>query len=234
MAVGKRLGTDGALDLLLRTGPRGAGLLGLRPEGLTLARVRQSAHGLDLGALEPRLARVLATPDARVDAAPAPFVAELSRALADREAAHASAGGALVLVGRRHLRSNNSWLHNSRALVKGPPRCTLLMSPADARSRGLVTGATVEVASRVGRVRVPVEVSDEMMEGVVSLPHGWGHDRPGTRAAVAAAHAGASANDLTDEALLDRLSGNAAFSALSVTVQPVAVDRPRPLAGDTP
>lgn len=219
VAAVKRIGPEGLLEVFLRTGPHGAGLLGTKAEGLTLGRLRKAPHGVDLGPLEPRLERLIATPNHRVQAAPARFVAELGaleRAL--DEAVSRRASGELVLVGRRHLRSNNSWLHNSHALVKGPPRCTLLMSPSDARARGLASGGAALITSRVGELRVPVEVSDEMMDGVVSLPHGWGHDRPGVEMRVASTHAGASLNDVTDEEMLDRLSGNAAFSGLSVTV----------------
>lgn len=233
VAAAARFGTDGFLELFLRLGPYGAGLLGLRHEGLTLSRLRQAPHGLDLGPLEPRLGQICAKTGRRVQAAPARFVAEaeelegvLSRAAARKERAE------LFLVGRRHLRSNNSWLHNSHALVKGPARCTLLMNPADARARGLADGADVLLSSRVGSLRVPVEISAEMMQGVVSLPHGWGHDRPGVKLRVAAAHPGASLNDVTDEAVLDKLSGNAAFSGLAVTVEAVRSREVR--SGDRP
>ncbi len=220
VAALKRFGTEGLLDLFLRLGPQGAGLFGTKAEGLTLSRLRKAPHGIDLGPLAPRLASLLATPNRRVQAAPPRFLRELGRLERGIDAADARRrAGELVLVGRRHLRSNNSWLHNSHALVKGPARCTLLMSPKDARARGLSTGSIAVLASRVGDVRVPVEVSDEMMEGVVSLPHGWGHDRPGVEMRVATNHAGASLNDVTDEEMLDRLSGNAAFSGLSVTVR---------------
>jgi anaerobic selenocysteine-containing dehydrogenase len=173
VAAAKRFAPEGLLDVLLRVGPHGAGILGTRAEGLTLSRLRAAPHGVDLGALEPRLARLLDTPNGRVQAAPARFIAELAVLERGLEAGDSGrAGGGLVLVGRRHLRSNNSWLHNSQALVKGPARCTLLMHPNDARARGVSTGSTVRLTSRVGTVNVPVEVSDVMMDGVVSLPHG--------------------------------------------------------------
>ncbi len=222
VAATKRFGTDGFLDLFLRLGPHGAGVLGQRPHGLTLSRLRHAPHGIDLGPLEPRLGALCEKTGRAVQAAPQRFVAEASslEELLER-AARRKERGQLVLVGRRHLRSNNSWLHNSRALVKGPVRCTLLMSPADARARGIATGAEVTLRSRVGSIVVPVEISEEMMEGVVSLPHGWGHDRPGVKMGVATAHAGVSLNDVTDEMALDKLSGNAAFSGLDVAVEAV-------------
>jgi anaerobic selenocysteine-containing dehydrogenase len=130
----------------------------------------------------------------------------------------------LVLIGRRQLRSNNSWMHNVATMMRGSNRCTLLMHPADAERLGLIEGSVAEVASRVGRVRVPVEVTDEVMPGVVSLPHGWGHGAPDVRLSVAAAHPGVSSNDLTDEDSIDPLSGNSVMNGIPVTV--TAVDAP--------
>ena len=127
-----------------------------------------------------------------------------------------------MLIGRRHVRSNNSWLHNSPRLVKGKPRCTLLMHPDDAAGRGVTDGATVRLRSRVGEVEVPVEVTADVMPGVVCLPHGWGHDRPGARMQVARAHAGVNSNRLTDELAIDALSGNAVLNGIPVTVEAVA------------
>ncbi len=123
-----------------------------------------------------------------------------------------------MLIGRRALRSNNSWMHNSLRLVKGPPGCVLLIHPEDAKERGIEAGERARVSSRVGSVEVPVGLSEDVGRGVVSLPHGWGHARAGAALRVAAEHAGASVNDLTDERSVDALSGNAAFSGLPVTV----------------
>ena len=122
-------------------------------------------------------------------------------------------------IGRRDLRSNNSWMHNSYRLVKGRNHCTLLMHPNDAARLGIGDGTRVRVRSRAGLVAVDAELTEDVMPGVVSLPHGWGHDRPGVRLAVASAHAGASINDLTDELAIDALSGNAAFSGVAVAVE---------------
>jgi anaerobic selenocysteine-containing dehydrogenase len=130
----------------------------------------------------------------------------------------APAAGILQLIGRRQLRNNNSWMHNSERLTSGAERCTLLMHPDDASARGLVKGQRVRVTSRVGSVMVSLEITDAIMPGVVSLPHGWGHDRPGMRLRVATAHPGASVNDLTDEALVDALAGTASFSGVPVSV----------------
>jgi anaerobic selenocysteine-containing dehydrogenase len=209
------LGPRGIVDLLLRTGPYGAWRRGGR--GLSLAAVEAAPHGIDLGPLTPALPGVLETPGRRIALAPAPLAADVARlrtALLDVRAAR----NGLRLVGRRDLRSNNSWMHNSARLVKGPERCTLLMHPEDARARGLLAGDRVEVRSRAGAVAVPLAITDEMMPGVVSLPHGWGHGRPGVGLAVASTHAGASLNDVTDEQVVDALAGTAALNGVPVDV----------------
>jgi anaerobic selenocysteine-containing dehydrogenase len=212
------LGPRGIVDILLRTGPYGVLRRGAR--GLSVATLLAEPHGVDLGPLVPVLGARLHKLGQKLELAPQPFLADLPRvahAFRERRAA-----GALVLIGRRQLRSNNSWLHNSARLIKGPPRCTLQMNPRDAKQRSLQKGALVEVRSRVGSVRVPLEITDALMEGVVSLPHGFGHARraggPKTAQRVAEAHAGESINDLTDERRVDELSGNASFSGLPVEV----------------
>ena len=126
----------------------------------------------------------------------------------------------LKLIGRRHVRSNNSWMHNYHRLMKGRGRCTLLMHPQDLQQRGIIQGREVDIRSRVGTVRVVVEASTEMMPGVVSLPHGFGHNREGIRMDIARQHAGVSCNDITDELALDELSGNAAVNGVAVEVHP--------------
>ncbi len=218
-----RLGPRGLLSLGLRTGPYGSGW---RPfgQGLTLKKVENAVHGLDLGPLQPCLPDRLHTPSKRIELAPAIFLANLARLQSRLEAVAASSSSidstALLLVGRRQVRSNNSWMHNYPRLMRGKDRCTLLMHPDDARQRGLHEGQRVSVTSRTGQVEVPLEVSDQMMPGVVSLPHGWGHDRSGARLLVAQQHPGASLNDLTDDQFIDPLSGNAAFSGVPVEVRP--------------
>jgi anaerobic selenocysteine-containing dehydrogenase len=196
---------------------------GLRagPHGLSVRELAKHPHGVDLGPLESRLPNVLGTPDRKMHLAPERLIADVARLRAKLEAPeHATANGAdLVLVGRRLLRSNNSWMHNSHRLVKGREACTLLMHPRDAGARGLETGARVRLRSRVGEVRVPLEVTDDIAPGVVSLPHGFGHDRDGVVLGVARAHAGASINDVTDESRVDALGGTAAFSGTPVTVE---------------
>ena len=204
----RALRPDRLLDLLLRVGPH----------GLTLARLRAAPHGIDLGPLQPeRIAARIATRDGMIDIAPEQFLGEGRRRLGAEADGHGEEG--LVLIGRRHARSNNSWMHNSPRLMKGPARCTLLIHPDDAAPRGLVTGDLADMASQAGAVTVPVEVTEAIRPGVVSLPHGWGHDRDGVRLGVAREHAGASANDATSERHLDTLSGNAAFNGLPVSVR---------------
>ncbi|MBL8741306.1 MAG: molybdopterin-dependent oxidoreductase [Myxococcales bacterium] len=227
LAARMRTGSSAAGVVLRRTvvsavsalGPSGVVEIGLRvgPHRLSLRKLADHPHGLDLGPLTPRLPQVLETKDGRVALAPAKLMTEARRLFCEP----VPEVPALVLIGRRHLRSNNSWLHNAAQLVKGKPRCTLLMHPDDASRRGLADGDRVSIASRVGRVEAPLEVSDCIMPGVVSLPHGFGHDRARVELAVARAHAGVSVNDITDDALVDRLSGNAAFSGVPVVVSPV-------------
>lgn len=215
------LGPERLVDLGLRFGPYGARLNPFS-HGLTLRKVREAEHGIDLGPLRPCLPERLRTSDKRIDLAPAVLVKDVDRVkthLLD-QASHES-NGHLRLIGRRQLRSNNSWMHNTERLLRGKPQCTILMHPSDAAHRQLVSGQTVVVKSRVGSVEIPIEISDEMMPGVVSIPHGWGHDRPGIQIDVAKQHAGSSINDLTDHLAIDTLCGTAAFNGISVTVEPL-------------
>lgn len=199
------------IDLGLR-----AGLYGDATEHkLSLETLRDHPHGLDLGALKPNLQPRLKTANQRIQAAPAVILADLARFSAMQAPQQA---GELLLIGRRHVRSNNSWMHNYHRLVKGKPRHQLLMHPDDLSSRGLTDGQWVRVSSRVGVVEVQVLGSVEMMPGVVSLPHGWGHARPGVQMSIASEQPGVSANDLTDEHQLDALSGNAVLNGVPVHV----------------
>jgi anaerobic selenocysteine-containing dehydrogenase len=208
----RALGPRRVLDGLLRIGPHG-----LRSKTrLSVRALEASPHGVDLGPLEPRFPRALNTPGKRLQLAPALYQEDLGRLEGQLDG---GATNGLRLIGRRQLRSNNSWMHNAQRLVKGPPACTLLMHPDDAKARNLADGQKVKVRSRVGEVTVPLAVSTEIAPGVVSLPHGWGHARRGTALTVAEAHAGASINDLTDELRLDALSGNAGFSDVPVSVE---------------
>lgn len=215
----RRFGPRRLLDLLLRFGPHGRGLMG--SQGLSLAELEARPHGVDLGPLRPRLADIVDTDDGKVALAPKRIVGDVAR-LEKSLHENGTANGGLLLIGRRNLRSNNSWMHNTVRLVKGPESCTLIMHPADAEERGVAQGDQVRVRSRVGEVTVPVVVSSDIARGVVSLPHGWGHARQGVSLEVARAHAGASVNDLTDELLVDSVSGTASLSGVPVTVAPIA------------
>ena len=213
-ALLNRTGPEKLLDLRLRSGPYGDGF-GANPDGLSLAVLEANPHGVDLGPLQPRLPMALDTESGKVELAPEAVVADTRRLLAAIEEGQPDG---LVLVGRRHVRSNNSWMHNVEVLVKGKDRCTLQIHPADAAAAGVTAGETVMVRSRVGAVAVPIEVTEGIRRGVVSLPHGWGHDAEGSRLRVASARPGVNSNVLTDEAVIDPLSGNATLNGIPVEI----------------
>jgi anaerobic selenocysteine-containing dehydrogenase len=217
-ALEPQVGPERLLDLMLRSGPYGDGFGARADGGLSLAALRDAPHGIDLGPLRPRLPDALRTRSGRIELAPEPIVADVARlrAALDRPAADGP-----VLVGRRHLRSNNSWMHNLPMLVRGPAQCTLHVHPQDAERYGLSDGAPALLRSRTGHVEATVQVTDAVMPGVVSLPHGWGHDAPDVRLRVASAHAGTNSNVLSDELLFDALSGNAVLNGIPVSLAPV-------------
>jgi anaerobic selenocysteine-containing dehydrogenase len=215
-ALKPQSGVQRLLDLGLRGGPFGD-QFGRNPGGLTLAAVRAAPSGIDLGPMEARIPEILRTPSGRIELAPPLLIADLQRAAADLAAPVPQ----LVLIGRRQLRSNNSWMHNLPVLSKGAYRCTALVHPQDAARYGVSDGALAELARDGRRITVQVEVSEQMMPGVVSLPHGWGHDQPDTRMAVAAERPGANINALLDEQLRDPLSGNAVLSGIPVTLRAI-------------
>ncbi|MFE7835212.1 molybdopterin oxidoreductase family protein [Streptomyces sp. NPDC057474] len=204
-------GPERRLDMMLRLGPYGDGF-GAEPDGLTLAQLLAHPHGIDLGPLKPRLPQPLKTVSGRIELLPQPIVDDLPRL---RTALRERPDG-LVLIGRRHLRSNNSWLHNIPALTGGTNRCTLHIHPDDADRLALADGDAVRIKGAGGEVTAPVEVTDVVRRGVVSLPHGWGHDRPGTRMSHAAIDPGVNVNQLLDGSLLDPLSGNAVLNGIPV------------------
>lgn len=208
--AGDRTGPARLMDLLLRAGPY----------DLTLDDLEAAPHGIDLGPLKPRLPEALRTPSGKVELAPEPLVADVPRLQAELGRTD---GNGFVLIGRRQLRSNNSWMHNLLPLVKGKDRCTAWVNPEDAERLGLADGAIASVRSRAGEVEVPVEVTSDIMPGVVSIPHGWGHDVDGVRLAVASAHAGVNSNLLADETVVEPLSGNAVFNGIPVEVRALAV-----------
>jgi anaerobic selenocysteine-containing dehydrogenase len=214
LSASGRRGPERMLDFMLRTGPFGDGF-GANPDGTSLDDLVSRPHGRDFGALVSRVPEILRTPSGMIELAPEPLVTDLARLEA---AADELATRGLVLVGRRHLRSNNSWMHNVEVLVKGAQRCTLQVHPHDAVALGLVDGGAATITSRVGSVRAPVEVTESIRPGVVSLPHGWGHDVPGTRMRVAAEHAGVNSNVLSDDKAMDPLSGTSVLNGIPVEV----------------
>ncbi len=211
-----RRGTARMLDFMLQTGPYGAAF-DANPTGLSLDVLLANPHGVDLGALEPRIPEGLRTPTGMIELSPPLLIADLVRLEASIDKADNSQ---MLLVGRRDLKSNNSWMHNIKVLTKGSLSCTAHVHPDDAARLGLSDGATVRITSRVGSVDAPVEVTDSVRQGVVSLPHGWGHGVAGTQMGVAAEKAGVNSNILTDDQVMDPLSGNAALNAIPVTLQP--------------
>jgi anaerobic selenocysteine-containing dehydrogenase len=214
-ALEPRDGPERLLDLLLRTGPYGDGFGG--NGGLTLDKLEESPHGVDLGPLEPRIPEVLRTASGKIELAPPEIAADVERL----RARLAPRNGSIVLIGRRELRSNNSWMHNLNVLVKGKERCTMHVHPEDAARLGLTDGALAHVSSRVGEVDVPVEITDAIMPGVVSIPHGWGHDAPGAKLSIAATKPGTNSNVLADEDVVEPISGNAVLNGIPVEIAPV-------------
>ncbi|SFU36528.1 molybdopterin-dependent oxidoreductase [Pseudoduganella namucuonensis] len=212
-----RRGVERMLDLGLRGGAYGD-QFGRAPGGLTLDKVRAAPSGIDLGPMTPRIPELLRTPSGKIELAPQMLLDDLARAAADL----AAPAPGLVIIGRRQLRSNNSWMHNLPVLAKGAYRCTALVHPADAARLGLADGGQAEVRNGAKRIEVLVEVSEQMMPGVVSLPHGWGHNLPGTRMGVAAERPGVNLNALLDENLRDPLSGNAVLSGIPIEMAPLA------------
>lgn len=206
-------GPERMLDLTLRTGPFGD-QYGKNPGGLTLDLLKQNPNGIDFGPMVPQLPEILGTPDRKIRLAPQYLLDDLPRLAARLE----RPAEPLVLVSRRHLRSNNTWLHNVPALMKGKDRCTLLIHPDDAARCGVSDNDIVTVKSEAGEIKVPVEVTDAIKPGVVSMPHGWGHGKPGTRMSVANGSPGANTNALSVPTFIDEPSGNGALNGIPVTV----------------
>jgi len=207
--------TEQRLDLLLRLGAYGDGF-GAQPQGLCLQRLVEAPHGIDLGPLQSRIPEILRTPSGQIELAPQEIRQDLDRLRTGIEALR----DGLVLIGRRHLRSSNSWMHNLSVLNSGSNTCTLQVHPNTASEMGLTDGADACVTSRSGEVTVTVEVTGGIRPGVVSLPHGWGHSMPGTRGADAGARPGVNSNLLTDPLALDPLSGTSVLNGIPVTVKP--------------
>ncbi|HEY6410166.1 MAG TPA: molybdopterin dinucleotide binding domain-containing protein, partial [Ktedonobacteraceae bacterium] len=217
-ALKARRGPERMLDFMLRSGPYGDGF-GAQEDGLSLAILEAHPHGVDLGPLQPRIPEVLRTPTGKIELAPPAIVADVERLRASLERTKEGVNGQMLLIGRRDLRSNNSWMHNLNVLTKGKERCTLLIHSIDATRLALADGEMACVTSLAGAVEILVEVTDEIMPGVVSIPHGWGHNLSGTRMRVAREHAGVNTNILTVAGDVDPLSGNAVLNGVAVTVE---------------
>ncbi|MGJ8669578.1 MAG: molybdopterin-dependent oxidoreductase [Oceanococcus sp.] len=221
--LGASFGPAGVLDLLLRTGPWSGSL---NPsKGLSLSKLKKNPHGIDLGALQPELPKALHHRDQKIHLSAGFFLADIARVDAKFTETETANGSKMLLIGRRHIRSNNSWLHNSQRLVKGKSRCTALIHPEDAVRLGQKKpedALHLQVNSRVGEVRIEAEISDEVMPGVISIPHGWGHDKSDTSWTTAQSKAGVNVNELTDHLAIDEFSGNAALNGLPVEVKMVA------------
>lgn len=208
----RTLGPKFMLDQGLRRGPYA---------GMTLNKLKKNPHGFDLGPLKRMLPQALKHKDKQIHLNIDFYQADLARV---REMMQGYDDKQILLIGRRHVRSNNSWLHNSYRLVKGKPRCTIMLHPETAKEYGIEDGQNVKVSSRVGSVIITAEVTDELMPKVVSIPHGWGHGRKGVKQKVAQAHAGVSVNDLTDDTLIDQLSGNAAVNGVPVQLEAIPLE----------
>jgi anaerobic selenocysteine-containing dehydrogenase len=205
---------DRMVDAALRGGPYGE----QTEWQLSIEKLKAHPSGIDLGPLEPSCPERLQTPNQRIQLAIPEVLADIKRFARDTDVA----GDHYRLIGRRHVRDNNSWMHNHHRLMKGKPRCQLLMHPDDVAKEGWKSGMLVTIQSRVGAIDAELAASDEMMPGVVSLPHGYGHGLAGTRGEVASRHAGVSCNDITDEQFVDQLSGNAAVNGVSVRLSAAA------------
>jgi anaerobic selenocysteine-containing dehydrogenase len=217
-AASHRSGVERLLDVGLRAGPYGD-QFGMKPNGLNLEKVQAAEGGIDLGALEPRVPEVLRTPSGKIELAPEMLMDDLKRPVADLERSMPG----LVIVGRRQLHGNNSWMHNLPVLAKGAAQCIALVNPADAARLGLEGGGRARITHNGRSIEAEVGITDEMMPGVVSLPHGWGHNQPGAQLEVAALNPGANLNSLMDENRRDPLSGNAVLSGMEVEMTPVVV-----------
>ncbi len=223
-ALGTRRGDERVLDLALRTGPYGD-QFGMAPDGISLDTLIAAPDGIDLGPLQPRLPDALRTSSGTVELAHADLIGELARARAELGEPTPASPHTFTLLGRRQLRSNNSWMHNVPSLVRGRARCTLEVHPDDAADLGLGDGETARLRAATGAatgttVEAVVRIDDRVPPGVVSLPHGWGHDRPGTRQSVASQHPGTNLNALTDADRFEHLTGTAVLTGFEVTVEP--------------
>ncbi len=199
------------IDFMLKNGKYGE-------NGMSLIKLKESLHGVDLGELKSSLQNKIFTADGNINLFPAILMADLDRLKSIYGGKKKVAEDQIVLIGRRHMRSNNSWMHNSERLVKGNNRCTLMIHPETASKFNIADKSDVKVMARAGSVILPAEITEDIMPNVVSIPHGYGHDKEGVQLDIAKKHAGVSINDLTDELLIDKLTGNAAFSGIPVSL----------------
>ena len=213
------------LDIGLRLGPYGKGFLPFK-KGLSLARLRRAPNGIDLGPLKPSLPRRLFTKDKMINAAPKVFTDDIARLRSDFDGTPPDPAFPMLLIGRRDVRTNNSWMHNSQRMVRGKDRCTVMLHPDDATAYGIKAGESVTITTRVGSIKAAAEITDTICPGVISIPHGWGHGRQGVRLGVAATVPGVSVNDITDEMAADKVSGTAAFNAVPVSIAPAEAPPP--------
>ena len=209
-----RKGPERLLDFYLRVGPYGEHF-GRNPEGLSLTVLEKHPHGMDFGDLQPRIHEILQTPSGKIELAAPILTKDVDRLRKSLD----SKSDTILLVGRRDLRSNNSWLHNLPVLVKGEDRCKLMIHTSDAERLGLLRGDMVLVKSRTGKIEVPVAITDDIMPGTVSLPHGWGHNLSGVRLGIASQHPGVNVNLLTDEQMIDPISGNAVLNGVPIIIE---------------
>ncbi len=210
-AIPSPINPEFKLDYMLKNGKYGE-------SGMSINKLKESPHGVDLGELKKSLASKIYTDNGEINLFPALLLNDLKRLNKVFKTKKEHSKSQILLIGRRHLRSNNSWMHNSERLVKGNNRCTLMIHPDTASELNILDKSTVKVTSRVGSVHIPVEITNEIMPNVVSIPHGFGHKKAGSQLDIAKNHAGVSINDLTDELLVDKLTGNAAFSGVPVSL----------------
>ncbi len=217
--LSKKFGPEWLLDLGIRIGEYGSLKSLFKWNGLTLSKVKKQVHGVDLGPLKPRFPKRLFTSDKKIDLAPSIFIDDLKRVISNM--AHSNANGSLTLIGRRQLRSNNSWMHNCPSLMSGRDRFLILMNPLDAQKKSIADGQKVRVKTSNAQIELEAKLSTEMMPGVISIPHGWGHEGKDTQQKIALENKGGNLNALGDDLAIDPVSGNADLHIRNVKVYPI-------------
>lgn len=217
--LSKKFGPEWLLDLGIRIGEYGSLKSLFKWNGLTLSKVKKQVHGVDLGPLKPRFPKRLFTSDKKIDLAPSIFIDDLKRVISN--VAQSNANGSLTLIGRRQLRSNNSWMHNCPSLMSGRDRFLILMNPLDAQKKSIADGQKVRVKTSNAQIELEAKLSTEMMPGVISIPHGWGHEGKDTQQKIALENKGGNLNALGDDLAIDPVSGNADLHIRNVKVYPI-------------